>query len=243
MNEAFVRHYMAAIGFQESENFLVRPMESGLWSLNDPRMLRSSEGRVVFLDTAGYFNPADDQSNYSQSLKFANLLYTLLQNGAVAIEALFHPPKYATQENQLWTLENSILGSAGYGGILRSCLRVKNLNPDLNDKNVWLYVQGMKNPGLMPFQLSGPPPLKMKVSPGESPYLKDLDVSAIDPRREVAFKGFKENKPHKVLAKELKVSSSTLTDWRKEWVALCEPQTEKAEEPADDMSFEPETFL
>ena len=51
------------------------------------------------------------------------------------------------------SLETSILGSAGRGGILRSCLRMKNLNPDLNDGNPWVYVQGFKNPGLKPFQL------------------------------------------------------------------------------------------
>jgi hypothetical protein len=231
MNEALVRQYMATLGFQESENFLVRPMESGLWSLDDPRMLRSSEGRMVFLDTAGYFNPADDSSSYQQSLKFAKLLYNLLENGAIAIAGLFHPPKSASQENQNWTLENSILGSAGYGGMLRSCLRMKNLNPDLNDENVWIYVQGMKNPGLKPFQLKGPPPLTLKVSPGASPYLKDLDISVIDPRRERAFEGFKEKKPHKVLSKELSASFRELTKWRAEYTALGDaPADEPFEE-------------
>lgn|GEM_PF-3384215 len=241
MNAALIRRYMTILGFEDSEMFLVRPMELGLWALNDPRLLRSAEGRMNFFDTAGYFNPADDSSSYQQSLKFAALLNNLLQNGAVAVAGLFHPPKSASQENQSWTLENSILGSAGYGGMLRSCLRMKNLNPDLNDEKVWVYVQGMKNPGLKPFQLEGPMPLKMKVSPGESPYLKDLDVSAIDPRRELAFKGFNEKKPHKALARELKVSNSDLTKWRKEWVALREPQAEE-DPPADDLSFEPELF-
>jgi hypothetical protein len=159
------------------------------------------------------------------------LLYNLLQNGAVAIEALFHPPKYATQENQVWTLENSILGSAGYGGILRSCLRMKNLNSDLNDENTWVYVQGMKNPNLKPFQLMGPSPLTMKVPPGESPYLKDLHVSVIDSRRELAFKGFNEKKSHKVLTKELNASFRELTKWRAEYTALGDaPADEPFEE-------------
>ncbi|MGA8761503.1 MAG: hypothetical protein WB562_01320, partial [Candidatus Sulfotelmatobacter sp.] len=95
----------------------------------------------------------------------------------------------------------------------------------------WVYVQGMKNPGLKPFQLEGPPPLKMKVPPGESPYLKDLDTSVVDPRRELAFKGFNEKRPHKVLAKELNVSFSNLTKWRAEWVALNEPTADDLQEP------------
>jgi hypothetical protein len=68
MNEAFVRQYMALLGFEESEMFLVRPMEVGMWSLGDTRMLRSSEGRMVFLDTAGYFNPADDAASAISNL-------------------------------------------------------------------------------------------------------------------------------------------------------------------------------
>jgi len=217
MNEAFVRQYMALLGFEESEMFLVRPMEVGMWSLNDPRMLRSSEGRMVFLDTAGYFNPADDAASYQQSLMFANLVFKLLKNGADGVEALFHPPKYAKQENQEWTLENSILGSAGYGGILRSCLRMENRNKDKNDPNVWVYVEGMKNPGLKPFQLEGPMPLKMKMPPGESPYRKDLDDVKVDPRKAHAFRGFDEGKMQKDLVGELRVSKRDLARWRKEW--------------------------
>jgi len=172
---------------------------------------------MLFLDTAGYFNPADDAANYQQSLKFATLVFNLLQNGAEGVEALFHPPKYAKQEDQEWTLENSILGSAGYGGILRSCLRMENRNRDKNDPNVWVYVEGMKNPGLKPFQLEGPVPLKMKVPPGESSYRKDLDDVKVDPRKAHAFRGFDEGKMQKDLVDELKVSKRDLARWRKEW--------------------------
>ncbi len=217
MNEAFVRQYMAILGFGESEMFLVRPMEVGLWPLDDPRMLRSAEGRMVFLDTAGYFNPADDASSYQQSLDFAKLVFNLIQAGAEGVEGLFHPPKYAKQEDQEWTLENSILGSAGYGGILRSCLRMENRNKDKNDPNVWVYVEGMKNPGLKPFQLEGPVPLKMKVPPGESPYRRDLDEIDSDPRKAQAFAGFAAGKLQKDLVTELKVSKRELSRWRKEW--------------------------
>jgi hypothetical protein len=243
MNEAFVRQYMAKIGFQGSEYFLVRPMEMGLWKLDDARMIKSAEGCVNFLDTAGYFNPADDAASYQQSLVFANLIYNLLQHGALAVVALFHPPKYAKDPGVAWTLENSILGSAGYGGILRSCLRMQNLNPDLNDENVWIYVQGMKNPGLRPFQLKGPPPLAMKVKPGESPYLKDLNLSA-DPRKALAFEGFKAGKLSRELTEKLKCGGNTLAKWRKEWEDL---QTISAvTNLCDDISFpgakaEPET--
>jgi hypothetical protein len=181
MNEALIRDYMNTLGMTDSENFLVRPMELGLWHLEDARMLASAKGRVVFLDTTGYFNPADDASNYQQAIKFATLVHNLMVAGeAEAVVGLYHPPK-GTKEDHNWTLENSVLGSAGYGGILRSCLRVRNLNRELNDPNGWVYVQGLKNPGLKPFQLSGPPPLELKVAPGDSPYLAELMASQAGP--------------------------------------------------------------
>jgi DNA-binding CsgD family transcriptional regulator len=96
----------------------------------------------------------------------------LTEGGAMAVIGLYHPPKYSDKETDL-TLENSVLGSAGYGGILRSCLAVRNLNADLNDEKLRLYVQGLKNPRLKPFQLAGLP-LTMSVRPGESPYLSGI---------------------------------------------------------------------
>jgi hypothetical protein len=221
MNAAFVRQRMDQVGIQNSEMFLVRPMETGIWALDDPRMLKSSEGRLVFLDTQGFFNPADDASDYKQALKFGQLVFNLLTNGARGVVALAHPPKYATQSKNepAWTLENSVLGSAGYGGILRSCLRVRNLNLDLNDPNVWLYVQGLKNPGLKPFQLEGLP-LKMRVPPGESPYLSillDSIEGTVDPRKLKAFEMFSKGVSRDKIRVELKVKAATLSTWKKEW--------------------------
>lgn len=232
MNAAFVRQYMGALEFEDSDMFLARPMEKALWALNDPRMLKSSEGRVVFLDTAGYFNEAEDTSNYQQSLQFARRVYDLLNiGGAISVVALFHPPKYSKLENQPWSLENSILGSAGYGGILRSCIRLQNLNPDLNDPNVRVYVQGLKNPGLKPFQLEGPLPLKMKVPPGESPYLATLlkeQKGEIDPRYSKACEMFRDGQPQRNVTKKLKCSNDTESAWRKRWKAESETADEEA---------------
>jgi hypothetical protein len=192
MNESLVRHYMEKIGVEDSDSFLVRAMEQGLWALDSPEMLASAKGRLVALDTAGYFNPGDDTNSYNQSLKFATLVYRLLNSGARGVMGLYHPPK-RSKEDDRWTLENSVLGSAGYGGILRSCVRLCNLNPDLNDPDVHVYAEGLKNPGLKPFQLEGLP-LRMKVPPSQSPYLKDLlaSVKAGSPVRARARELFEE---------------------------------------------------
>ena len=223
MNEALVRERMAMLGIEDSENFLVRPMELGIWSLKDPRMIESSKGRLVFLDTQGFFNEADDQNSYNQALGFAGNVFNLLNQGARAIVMLTHPPKYATQRLQKeppWTLENSVIGSAAYGGILRSCLRVRNLNLDLNDKHPWIYVQGLKNPGLKPFQLEDIP-LRMKAAPGESPYLHDLlagiEDDDSDPRQHKAYEMFERGASNRLIIKELKTRNTKVTHWREQW--------------------------
>jgi hypothetical protein len=72
------------------------------------------------------------------------------------------------------TLENLVLGSAGYGGVLRSCLGMRNLHDDSN-KGLWVYVQGLKNPGMGgPFQIKGVSPMELIKKPGESLYLSEL---------------------------------------------------------------------
>jgi hypothetical protein len=236
MNESFTRLYMDKIGIEDSEDFLVRTMEMGLWRLDEARMLKSAEGRLVVLDTAGYFNPAEDTNSYNQSLEFAKLVYALINAGAVAVIGLYHIPK-SSKDNDEWTLENSVIGSAGYGGILRSCLRLCNLNPDLNDENVHVYVQGLKNPGLKPFQLQSLP-LQEKVKPGESPYLGQLRMEAGqgDPNKIKAMQWFAEDKSIREIEKLLlpfnkgkkSPSYGLIQSWRKEWVGK-QPQQQEIE--------------
>ena len=234
MGEALVRQRMDALGIDDSEMFLVRTMEAGVWPLDDPRMLRSAEGCAMFYDTAGYFNPGDDSASYKQAIDFALLVYRLLNAGARAVICNSHPPKYSRLPNgksgeAVWTLENSILGSAGYGGILRSCLRMANLNPDLNDPNVWVYVQGLKNPGLKPFQLQGPLPLKMKVPPGESPYLSELLKAGKGDLQARVWERYQVVKSYRKVAEEFGKSKSYIENLVKAQEKQIEPHQQQAE--------------
>ncbi|MGD0510874.1 MAG: AAA family ATPase [Candidatus Micrarchaeaceae archaeon] len=220
MHEAQVRYYADVIGIRETEDFLFRTMEDGVWPLNSPEMLASASGRAVFLDTSGFFNPGDDGNAYKQALEFGKLVFELLNGGALAVVMLAHLAKPSQGKNGKptendWTLENSIIGSAGYGAVLRSLLRVKNLNEDLNDHNVHLYVQGMKNPGLKPFQLQGPAPLKMLVRPGDSPYLKQL-LSG-DAKYTQACVLFENGSSQRDVSKQLGLSLGKVNKLHKEW--------------------------
>ena len=218
MNESLIHHYAEKIGYTAADDVLFRPMEFGLWPLEHPRMLESARGRLVVLDTTGYFNPADDANAYNQSLKFASLVYNLLNQGAEAVLGLYHVPKYSRDE-KAWTLENSVLGSAGYGGILRSCLRLKNLNPDLNDPSVRVYAQGLKNPGLKPFLFEGIP-LRLKLAPGDCPYLNQFeDASAPqDVRYLKATQLFASGKSIRDVVQEFgNISKDTVSAWKKRW--------------------------
>src|SRR5262249_10365397 len=88
-------------------------------------------------------------------------------------------------------------------------------NPDKNDKAVWLYVQGLKNPGLRPFQLEGPMPLRMKVPPGGSPYLKDL--LGVDPKYAAACALFERGVSQRDASRQLEVALGTINKMHKRW--------------------------
>jgi len=91
---------------------------------------------------------------------------------------------------------------------------VQNLNEDLNDPNVWVYVQGLKNPGLKPFQLEGPPPLKMKSPPGESLSLKAL---LSRDKYEIACESFETGVQQRKIANALGISLGTVSNMFKKW--------------------------
>lgn len=218
MSEAMVRHYLHVLEADDDENLLVRPMEAGVWPLDDPLFVHSSVGRVAFLDTGGFFNPADDGNDYKQALQFAKLVFDAITAGCLGVVPLFHLAKGVKKEE--WSLENSIIGSAGYGAMLRSCLRVFNMNPDLNDPQVHLYLQGMKNPGLKPFQLVGPAPLEMKVKPGDSPYLKVLLSGDRDYIK--ASEMFEKGATQREVAEQLTLSLGKVNKLHKRWEGKSE---------------------
>lgn len=219
MDESRVRQRMEQLHIADSDMFLVRAMETGpVWRLDDELMMESARGAVVCLDTTGYFNEADDTANYQQAVRFGKLVFKLLTDGgALAVIGLYHPPKYSEKETHL-SLENSVLGSAGYGGILRSCLAVRNLNPDPNDINLWLYVQGLKNPGLKPFQLKGIP---LTTFARPSPYLSEVlkqraGQNKTQSKRAQVLELLEKGKSVRSIAEELHISHNTVTKYRKE---------------------------
>jgi hypothetical protein len=131
--------------------------------------------------------------------------------------ALYHPPKYSKSKKEtgnVMTLENQILGSAGYGGVLRSCLGMRNLHEDSN-KGLWVYVQGLKNPGLGgPFQIEGLP-LKLVKRPGESPYLSEL-LKDSGSKREEILAMLNDGKSVREICKTHRVSPNTVTRLKQE---------------------------
>ena len=182
LHSALFRSFMDRLNAAErlkgiEDRFRVRPLEVDLWQLDSPKMIESSRGRYVFLDTFGYFNEADDTSSYKQAIEFCNKINNLIRQGCLGVCGLYHPPKYSKDKKttgNVMTLENLVLGSAGYGGVLRSCLGMRNLHDDSN-KGLWVYVQGLKNPGMGgPFQIKGVSPMELIKKPGECPYLSEL---------------------------------------------------------------------
>src|SRR6202035_3887804 len=171
--------------------FTVRPLDCDLLLLDSAEMIERCKGRYVFLDTLGYFMGLDDNSSYTAAIEFAKKINHLIKEGCLGVCGLYHPPKYSKLKKEtgnILTLENQILGSAGFGGLLRSCIALRNLNKDSNE-GLWVYVQGLKNPGLgKPFQIKGLPMEYL----GESPYLSELLKT--DNKREQAMAMLKEGK-------------------------------------------------
>jgi AAA domain-containing protein len=222
LHASLFRSFMQRLGAEERlqgclENFLIRTLERDVWQLDSPQMVESSRGRYVFLDTFGYFNDGDDSASYTQAISFARKINNLIRQGCLGVCGLYHPPKYSKSKKEtgnMMTLENQILGSAGYGGVLRSCLGMRNLHEDSN-KGLWVYVQGLKNPGLEgPFQIEGVP-LKLVKKPGESLYLSEL-LKDGGSKREQAMSMMTEGRKRDEICKTLNISSKTLSKWKQE---------------------------
>jgi hypothetical protein len=198
---------------QHEANFIVRPLECDLLQLDSEEMINKCKGCYVFLDTLGYFMGLDDNSSYTAAIEFAKRINHLIKEGCLGVCGLYHPPKYSKSKKEtgnVLTLENQILGSAGFGGLLRSCIALRNLNKDSNE-GLWCYVQGLKNPGLgKPFQIKGLPMEYL----GESPYLSELLKTGS--KKEQALEMLGAGKSRDAVCKTLGVSPNSLTKWKKE---------------------------
>jgi hypothetical protein len=198
---------------QHEEDFIVRPLDCDLLLLDSAGMIEKCRGFYVFLDTLGYFMGLDDNNSYIAAIEFAKRINHLIKEGCLGVCGLYHPPKYSKNKKEtgnILTLENQILGSAGFGGLLRSCIALRNLNNDANE-GLWCYVQGLKNPGLgKPFQIKGFPLEYL----GESPYLSELLKTGS--KKEQALEMVKQGKKQTEICGLLHVSPNTLTKWTKE---------------------------
>jgi hypothetical protein len=221
LQEKTVRDYLKGLKAYDrlkgrEDMFLLRPLEFNLWQLDSPQMIESARGRYVFLDTCGYFNDGDDTSNYTQAIEFAKKINTLIREGCLGVCGVYHPPKFSKSKKDtgnMMNLENQILGSAGYGGLLRSCIGMRNLH-DNPAKGLWVYCQQLKIHGVEPFQIEGVP-LTLIKKPGESPYLSELlgkNGTKKDQIREMLSEGVK----RKDICDRLGVSSKTVTEVNRE---------------------------
>ena len=222
----------AEVWEQYEKDFIVRPLECDLLMLDSPETIAKCKGFYVYLDTLGYFMGLDDTSSYAAAIEFAKRVNHLIREGCLGVCGLYHPPKYSKNKKEtgnVLTLENQILGSAGFGGLLRSCLAMRNLNKDPND-GLWVYVQGLKNPGLgKPFQIRGFPMEYI----GESPYLSELLKSSSKKDQALALAAT--GKTHREICKELKCSMRDLTKWKQEDEEL-EREIAAEENPEFDLS-------
>jgi hypothetical protein len=208
---------------QHEEDFIVRPLDCDLLMLDSQAMIEKCRGCYVFLDTLGYFMGMDDNNSYAAAIEFAKRINHLIKEGCLGVCGLYHPPKYSKLKKEtgnILTLENQILGSAGFGGLLRSCIAIRNLNQDAND-GLWCYVQGLKNPGLgKPFQVKGFPMEYL----GESPYLSEL-LGTNGTKKDQVKAMLSEGKTSREICKTLGVSPKTVVTCNEELKLFAELPT------------------
>jgi len=210
---------------QHEEDCIVRPLDCDLLMLDSPEMIEKCRGCYVFLDTLGYFMGLDDNNSYAAAIEFAKRINHLIKEGCLGVCGLYHPPKYSKLKKEtgnILTLENQILGSAGFGGLLRSCIAIRNLNQDANE-GLWCYVQGLKNPGLgKPFQVKGFPMEYL----GESRYLSEL-LGTTGTKKDQVKAMLSEGKTNKEICEALNVSANTVTSCNKELKLFADLPTDE----------------
>jgi hypothetical protein len=203
---------------QHENDFIVRPLDCDLLMLDSAEMIEKCRGYYVFLDTLGYFTGVENESSYADAIAFATKVNHLIREGCLGVCGLYHPPKYSKSKKEtgnILTIENQILGSAGYGGLLRSLLAMRNLHQDSNE-GLWCYVQGLKNPGLGgPFQIKGVSPMELVKKPGESPYLSQLLSGNAEYIEACVL--FEKNVAQRDIAKQLNLSLGKINKLHKKW--------------------------
>ncbi|HET9284272.1 MAG TPA: AAA family ATPase [Candidatus Angelobacter sp.] len=149
-------HRMKLLGIPDTPNFLVRTMSQGATlSLASDVMLEAAKGRVIFLDTLPRFTEGRDEQQARDMAALGELLFGLLQAGAVAVNFAHHSPKSSRNELTM-DLENVFRGSGDIGAILSAGHGVRMLDVS----KTLIQVENVKARDfepLKPFQLEGRP--------------------------------------------------------------------------------------
>ncbi len=110
--------------FIDPDMFLCRTFSMGpKLELDDSRLLKFVEGRVVILDTACRFTAAKDENSSADNQVLAESCFNLLKAGARSVIGLHHAGKGFETKDRM-TLENVLRGSGDIGAMLGACYGV-----------------------------------------------------------------------------------------------------------------------
>jgi hypothetical protein len=140
--------------FVKEGRLFVRTMSRERLHLDDPRVLKASEGADIFLDTAIRFMTGEENSAEANR-RFAELLFDLQGAGARTVIGAHHSPK-AFENRENISLENVLRGSGDIGAMLCTAWGVKQTDSEHNR----VFVKCVKARDFeppQPFEISGRP--------------------------------------------------------------------------------------
>jgi hypothetical protein len=205
--------------FIKSRSLLIRELQMGPISLDDPNLLEAVKGADVFLDTLVRFSDGDENDASDMRL-LSEKLFALQKAGARSIWFSHHSVK-ASNGNSEMSLESAMRGSGDLGAMIANCYALRQLDRQRGT----VYVQCVKRRDgqeVLPFIVEGLE-LRMTKKPGEvgsiNEYVGKPGPKA-DPGKEEKLQMIldltEQGKTREEIAQHLGVSLATVKRWKKE---------------------------
>jgi hypothetical protein len=205
--------------FIKNETLLIRDLQMGPISLDDPKLLEVVKGADVFLDTLVRFSDGDENDASDMRL-LSEKLFALQKAGARSIWFSHHSVKASSGNTDL-SLENAMRGSGDLGAMIANCYALRQIDRQRGT----VYVQCVKRRDgqeVLPFIVEGLE-LRMIKKPGEAGSISDYvgkPGPKIDPGKEEKLQMIldltDQGKTREEIAEQLGVSVTTVKRWKKE---------------------------
>jgi hypothetical protein len=205
--------------FIKNGTLLIRDLQMGPISLDDPALLSAVQGADVFLDTLVRFSDGDENESSDMRL-LAEKLFALQKAGARSIWFSHHSVK-ASNGNSEMSLESAMRGSGDLGAMIANCYALRQIDRQKGT----VFVQCVKRRDgqeVLPFIVEGLE-LRMTKKPGEAGNIGDYvgkPGPKIDPEKQEKLQLIldltEQGKSLEEIADRAGVSVATVKRWKRD---------------------------